>query len=224
MTIAFVQAAHQGSANAVTSDTVTWGSATTTGNLLVALLQFYGNPGTITPPSGGWTLIQTDSTGNSFTYLYYIANAVSQSGAQQWNWVNSLNTAAIIMAEYSGCKTANVLDGTAGVNHGTGTTVTTGNDTTTGSNDLIIAAVGIASTTSTSPTLTSITNGFNTRDTVGLKASGFQGAFVWLLDNLNQPAATYNTGGTAANQAAWSTVIEGFAGSGAKLLPSQGVG
>jgi hypothetical protein len=103
----------------------TWGSATTAGNLLVAVLtleteviQTAANMATPpTPPAGGWTLAKSMISNavvneHSHVWIYYIENASSQSGAKTWSipFSGGGNAAAdVMMFEVANCKTSGAL-------------------------------------------------------------------------------------------------------------------
>ena len=126
----------------VTTASPSWGSATTAGNLLVAVLTYNGSP-TIT--ATGWTLAGAAATQgtNVTSAIYYIQNAPSHSGAQTFMATGSLSAPALSvqMAEYSGIMTSGALDltGTASATTANSITVATGTGTTTGP-ELAIAA------------------------------------------------------------------------------------
>ncbi|HEY2731373.1 MAG TPA: hypothetical protein VGK52_15625 [Polyangia bacterium] len=126
----------------MTTASPSWGSATTAGNLLVAVLTYNGSP-TIT--AAGWTLAGSAATQgtNVRSAIYYIQNASSQSGAQTFiaTGTSSAPALSVQLAEYSGIATSSALDltGTASAAAANAITVATSTGTTTGP-ELAIAA------------------------------------------------------------------------------------
>lgn len=102
MAIASVQTPIVASATTGTSASATWGSTTTAGSLLVALLAHSSATATITPPSG-WTLQKGPGSANSLTpgsSIYYIANSSARSGAEAFTVTNG--AWLLELREYSG--------------------------------------------------------------------------------------------------------------------------
>lgn len=144
-----------------TSASVSWPTATTAGNLLVAILTNSVAMATLTPPAS-WTVgIKDVANANPEVVIYYIQNASSRSGAESWTISSGRWT--LELREYSGILTTAALGGTSWANT-TGTTISTGATSSNPltSNDLVIAAVRQASNTGTfsSPTATSGTVDF----------------------------------------------------------------
>ncbi|MDP2691064.1 MAG: hypothetical protein Q8O95_01505 [bacterium] len=125
-----------------TTVSASWASATTAGNLLVAIVSFDdGTDITITPPAGGWTLAKRqNNTTRIGSAIYYIANAASQSGSKTWG-ISPSARSAVVMMEYSGIATVSPLDKTAST-LGASNTVSSGTTTATAqNNEVAIAAL-----------------------------------------------------------------------------------
>src|SRR3989344_6725230 len=181
----------------------TWVSSTTTGNLLVAQIITASDPGIITPPSGGWTLVDTIINAN-YTKLYYIENAAAQSGSQSWAITGDTSATQLIMAEYSGVATSGALDQYSTVT-GVDTTLTTPTVNTTTADQLLIGVFGNGST---SESFSSPTNSFSiyAQGTVGL-APASSGAFV---DRIVSSTGSYSAGVTGTGGSAWGSIIATF--------------
>ena len=89
-----------------TTDTTTYASPTTAGNILVSCLGIDKASGAITPPPG-WTRITTDETiyTVSGSMAYKVADGTETNVV--WSWANSKNSNAIWIAEI---ENANLLD------------------------------------------------------------------------------------------------------------------
>lgn len=123
----------------------TWPGATTSGNLLIAIVGVRGGSGTtITPPAGGWTVAgsRADNGTTISTVIYYIENAGVQSGSSSWGISPAIN-ATLILAEYSGMATSSALDVTA-TNTGQSSTADSGTTASTAMPDsLAIAGLSV---------------------------------------------------------------------------------
>jgi hypothetical protein len=132
--IAEVQGPYTGSTTSSGNNTVSasWTKATKTGDLLIAIFSYDNSGDTISPPSGvGWTsAISSVNPGHVTTTIYYILNAVSQSGSYTWT-SNNIRHMTIVLLEYSGVATSSALDKTA-IANGNNTSLSTGTTTTTG--------------------------------------------------------------------------------------------
>src|SRR3989344_4815628 len=181
----------------------TWTSSTTSGNLLVAQIVTASDPGLITPPAGGWTLIDTIINAN-YTKLYYIQNAAAQSGSQSWAITGDTSATQLIMAEYSGVATSGALDQYSTVT-GVDTTLTTPTVNTTTADQLLIGVFGNGST---SESFSSPTNSFSiyAQGTVG-SAPASSGAFV---DRIVSSTGSYSAGVTGTGGSAWGSIIATF--------------
>lgn len=108
----------------------TWDSATTEGNLLVAILYMTFTTNTsfgdisITPPAGGWTATEepgyapTGTSAQQYVAMYYIENAASQSGSKQFT-VSGYSGNAVValeLIEVTNIATSSALDKDAAVN------------------------------------------------------------------------------------------------------------
>ena len=116
--------------------TATWGAATTAGNLLVAKLTVSGNAAlpsayTITPPAD-WVSVgaPNETSRNAHAWIYYKANAASQSGAVTFT-VDRGDAGvtfawAIEVSEVANIATSSPLDQYATANNNATTTCSTG--------------------------------------------------------------------------------------------------
>lgn len=94
----------------------TWPTATTAGNLLVAVVAHYNGTGTINMPVG-WVLAHRQDYASSTAIsvaIYYKANAASESGSVSVNTSASLGGMSLVLLEYSGMATSSVVDVVAG--------------------------------------------------------------------------------------------------------------
>lgn len=123
-----------------TGPTVTWSSATTAGNLLVAAVCLTGENTPNTP--SGWSLASYQNNFAS-TYIYYKQNAASQS-SQDFSFFD-FSSYTIYLAEYSGIKTSSAFETYAtAVSSSTTINLTTVGSTTT-ADSLVIGAFTIPS-------------------------------------------------------------------------------
>jgi hypothetical protein len=205
-----------------------WGSPTTAGSFLVALLCHTANPGTYTAPSG-WS--QVGATFNNGTQLYCslwdAVNAASQSGSQSWSWSggSSPTRNALIIAEYSGVATSNPQDGSNQTNSGNSATPATGTLATSNASDLLIGLVCQSNTSdSNGITFSSPGGGFTLVDTQS------SGTAVTLLLNLGfceqivSSTGSYQATVSSTETNIWAGILAGFSAAASGALwksPSQ---
>jgi glucose/arabinose dehydrogenase/chitodextrinase len=148
----------QAKAKEITSgvtDGVAFASANTAGDAIVVSL-VWSNTGAVNV---------TDSRGNTYTpattrttwgsnwsaQVFYAKNVVAGTNTVTATFATSITSFGIVQAhEYSGIDKVNPLDGVA-VSTGTGTSMSTGNVTTTAANDLLFDAGGSAGNMNTAP-------------------------------------------------------------------------
>ena len=128
--------------------TITWDSPTTTGNLLVAFLSGYSG-GFPTLPSGWSSAVSADSAGAYPGMIAYRANAPSESTTGTFAFPGD---GSVIAVEYSGMETSSPVDVTSS-NPGSGTSMTTGQTTTTSVADSVCFA-GFTLSSGTTPSAT----------------------------------------------------------------------
>lgn len=194
MAIALVQTAHSGTL------TVTYGSAPTSGNLLVMGLYIQtggGDPAPVAP--SGWTLATSiNSNTVSWTYLYYKKNCGT---ATAYTWTGTgVSGSDIVAAEYSGASTTGPLDKTA-TNSGFSTSPDSGTTaTTTVANEVWVAILmneaGVA--------FTSPTNSFTNE----VSDSAFGG--LALFDKIVSSTGTADVGATISGNRNWAGVMATF--------------
>lgn len=224
MAIARVQTAENGVSSNVVS--VTWGSSTTTGNILIAVVSVtenHGNAaGTVTAPSGWSTAVGpvAAASGDNVLYIFYKENAASQSSTG--NFTSSLSAGRAdmqaIVAEYSGVATSSSLDKTASNSGLSATALDTGTTaTTTQADELLIGGYGDSQGTST---FSSPTNSFS------IYNQNNQGITdACLVDRIVSATGAYTTAITLSSAApAWGGAIATFkqaaaAGSVGKFFP-----
>ncbi|PCI19160.1 hypothetical protein COB64_04180, partial [Candidatus Wolfebacteria bacterium] len=125
-----------------TTVSATWPSATTTDNLLVAIVAVDGGTNvTISPPASWILAVSADNGGRTKSSIYYIENAASESGVSSWG-LSASKEATITLAEYSGMATSSALDVTASA-IANSLTVDSGTTSTTAQADSL-AVAGIA--------------------------------------------------------------------------------
>jgi hypothetical protein len=123
-----------------TSASVTFGSSTTAGNLVVVALQFAGSLPTITPPAG-FILAKSANQGSSSVALYYLPNCGVLTSTGNFTWTGSL-TGRILGIEYSGFGATVNIDQTNNAT-GSSTTASSGSITTTKTPSAVLAVFGI---------------------------------------------------------------------------------
>ncbi len=224
MSIALVQTAIGSSTNGDQTGSsspvaASWGSATTAGSLLLAILGSDGDMGTVTPPSGGWTLYTNSSIQNGTQAeckIYYILNASSQSGSSSWSYTGeaSSNGVSLILAEYSGIATSSATDGNAVTNTQTATgSGVTGNFTTSNANDLLIAV--FAETVRSGTNFSSPTNSFVIEKQQAVVTGNLvpvRNLHHGFSDRIVSSTGTYSTGvtGPSTSVDTWASVIVAF--------------
>ena len=206
--VVLIQQAVGGSAGVDFSATLP--SAPTPNNLLIAIAATR-NAGLITPPTG-WSTAVNHSGTSGFTSpnqaIFYKVAGVSESAT-----VTATTTAngsghrnALQVYEYSGIDTALPFDAANTVeSQGTGTTVSSGDVSTTNANDLIIA--GLVSRAGTS--LTSWANSFTQRNSFN-QGSGSNETLFGGADSVVTTNGTYSTAATADASEQWRGVIAAF--------------
>lgn len=138
-----------------TSISVTWGSTTTAGNLLLAVLQVRQDATVSTVPTGMTLLHEQILSASEKNWIYYEPNCSARSGAQTFT-VSATTDMTLHLVEYSGLKTSLVLDQTAS-DSSASTTVKSGTTATTSqASELWFAGICNKNT----PTQGSPTNGF----------------------------------------------------------------
>lgn len=189
----------------------TWGSATTTGNLLVAKLFLTSQTSTqqpsaftITPPSG-YTLAASpeDTSSTVAVWIYYKANAASESGSKSFTVEHPTLVRTIALAleltEVSGCATS-PLDQTAN-SFATATSTPASGTTATVTTSNGYAATAIVGSVSANAVFSNPTNSF--------VESG-----EWFVDNgfddLNAVShdKVYSNGGTQGHSVTSSDELE----------------
>lgn len=140
----------------------TWGAATTTGNLLVAVVRMSRNNAAgipqVTASPTGWVLADdgggATASGTSVgtitaiaerVSIYYKANAASETANGTWTCSNFMGNASlqVVLIEISGCATSSPVDKTQNQTDAVGTSVTSGSTGTTSATSMARAiAVG----------------------------------------------------------------------------------
>jgi hypothetical protein len=193
----------------------TWGSTTTAGNLLVAVVGMSATSGeTITPPAG-WTLAaggtgdNTSSSPHLLVSIYYIENAAARSGSESFSLSGTgVGGGWIELLEYSGMGvTAGPVDKTTG-NTGSSSSPSSGTTaSTTTASEVWIAGF---STGSGITSFSSPTNSFAILDQTTF-GTGLRGG---ALESIVSSTGAASTGVTSAN-AGWAGAIATFAAAGA---------
>src|SRR5437879_2130897 len=128
------------------SATLAFSSANTSGNLLVAAVDNFANTSTFTVSgsvNGSYTAVgspnATSGGGGLTTQIFYFKNCASGTDSVTVTSTPSGFRTEMVIAEYSGADTASPLDGSNAATNTTTGTISSGNFTTTGTNDVIIA-------------------------------------------------------------------------------------
>lgn len=175
MAIAFVrQATGSATSGTTTAATIT---APTNGN---AVVFFCGSTGATSKTVSSIALTGAtcvllpgsvhNSTGTDFE-IWYAPNVSSAGTTATVTWSGTITAGCLNAMEFSGIATASANDGTGtGATHLSGTTIATGNYTTTNANDLILAGVSTQSTSAPSVMPSGFTTGtFVTAGTMGMQ-------------------------------------------------------
>lgn len=199
--------------NAVTSFTVTLGSAPTNGNTLIAVISgrtaTANNISSISQTGATWTrAVSVANTVTSNTEIWY---TTALSGAGTTITINQGSTrAAAVVMEYNGVLYSTPLDQTASyANPTNSTSASTGTtSTTTLGTELWIGAVGLRSS---GFTLSSITNGFSTvTNAFSTNATAGNNARIYALEKIVTSTGAATTGGTVSTSSLWTGAIATF--------------
>jgi hypothetical protein len=206
-----VQTKTGSSGSSSTSLSVTLGSTPIDGNTLVAIIatkRTSSNTVTrITQTGATWVrATQSTNTSGSTTEIWYTSNVSSASKSITVS--QSSTSSAIVIAEYDGILTTNVLDKVNNSNSSSATASTGTTGTTSQGDELIIGGIGLIDS---SYSLSSITNSFST---IGTVASGSTPsasyAKVYALEKIVSATSTYSSGGTVSTSSVWSGAIATF--------------
>src|SRR5262249_54362698 len=138
--------------------------------------------------------------------IFYKIAGVSESATVMVTTTATGNGNALQIFEYSGIDTTLPFDAAnTGESQGTGTTVSSGNVSTTNANDLIIA--GLVSRAGTS--LTSFANSFTQRNSFN-QGSGSNETLFGGADSVVTTNGAYSTAATADVSEQWRGVIAAF--------------
>ncbi|MBM3206472.1 MAG: hypothetical protein FJZ43_02535 [Candidatus Staskawiczbacteria bacterium] len=187
-------------ASGTASVNIVWDSPTTTGNLLVAVVNNISTTSghSVTPPSGwSYATSATFGTYNQFQILYK-ENATSQVSTGSFTSPEG-DTLEVAVAEYSGIVTASALDKYhANITTNPSTTISTGSSgITSQADELIIAGVASAS----SVTFSAPNNSFSIQQS--LSRTGF-------LDRIVSSVGSYSLSLTQSSSAISSGLIATF--------------
>ena len=176
----------------------------TSGNLLIMFIVSRQNL-VSTPTISGWTSrgSRCSPTSTACIYSYSKISTGSESVSVLLDNQDNPNSATLTILEYSGAL--NILN-TSNTNFGTGTSITTGNITTSNVNELLISTIAIDSNTNHalwSNSFIQRSNNFVTGKNTQLKAL--------TADLLTNNVGTYSTGTTINKSENWSTMIFNFA-------------
>jgi hypothetical protein len=206
-----------------TSQAATWSKNTVTGNYLIALFCWSGNPGAWGTLPTGWAPLGSNfnPAGVSCGILNAV-NAASQTGAQTFNWTNSVKS-GIIMMEYQGVLSSGPQDGTNVTNSGATTTPTTGSATTTFAVDLLIGLVCQQNNNdAVTPTFSAPTNKFTLVDQTSF---GIDPAVIYgmgALEKVVTVTGSYSGAVTSTDANGWASILVGVKGYAAPLPPTGG--
>jgi phosphatidylinositol-3-phosphatase len=148
--------------------TVTWTQTTTTGNLLIAVLQWTGS-GTPVPPPGWSVAVKKTGVG-----IFYAQNAAAEGGAIGFTGT-SLGGWALDVMEWSGGSSSGSFDRSAFATSGSVASMLASSGTTATTSQPVEIAIGAIRTLSKA-TMASPTNGFGQVDTT-LQSSNRLGVF-----------------------------------------------
>lgn len=184
------------------SASATFGSASTSGNLLIAALSTYLQ--TVSTPTG-WTLaVKNENVNGGFTYIFYKPAATSTTTISipltSGRWI-------LFIAEYSGIITSTPLDATGSatvVVVSPPTPAVSGNAVTSFANELVISLLG----SNNSDTYSSPTGGFTLVDQDVTTFGGTIATSAAYLDLISSTPGTYST--SANNFSGGNGVIASF--------------
>lgn len=205
------------------SITATWGSATTDGNLLLAVLSANTTNANFTAPTNaaGWTLAigGTDSSAaGEMGYIHYIANAASRSGVETFTIPHAItNDAGLQLFEVNIDSKAQTLDQTAQAsvsNAGATTAPDSGLTSATSQGDEYIFAV-IANRNvqvPTSPAMGGTATGGSVAqwDTQSSTSAASSETTQTTYDRQTTGAGTIGIAGTLSVARAWNALIATF--------------
>lgn len=196
--------------------TVNKPAGTTDGDLMVAVISFAANAGTITVPSG-WTLAaSTNSASNRRTFIY-TKTAASEGASYQWSWTNASTCEGGITSWYN-VDTSTPYEAASVVNSAsaTGTTITVPDVTTTVDNCIELSLFDAAGTSAigatTGQTSRSAQNNANGSDKQSSEPRQYAGATGTRTASCGNSLWTggqiiirpYVSSGTIGNQYFWS--------------------
>lgn len=188
--------------------TLSFASAPTSGNLLVATISHSADPGAYTPPSG-WTQIGSTENKTTLTTIYksdwYKANC-NTSNSESFSWANSVARNVAVYFELSGLSTGGPLESSQ-IANGNSSTLTSANITTTNANDTLVALFGQATGLS-AITLSSPTNSFT--DLTQLDVTFINNVCAGITDRVVSATGTYSTGLTSDQSDDWLVRIVAF--------------
>jgi hypothetical protein len=209
----------QTATNTGTSNSIgaTWGQNTTAGNLLVALVAFYGTSQTVTAPAGWVQVGSTTNNGSCNTTLWYYANAPAQGSTGNFSVTTTPTCMAIMVAEYNHIILSSPEDGSGNSSTGMSSSPATGSQTTANANDLLVGSVAQAASVGPSITFSAPTNSF-TLETQVQASGGGPILAVGLVDELVTSTGTYSSGVTSTKSTTWCGQIAAF-----KQVPAPSV-
>lgn len=192
-----------------TSVSVTWGSNTTAGNLLVAVVLARGGKGvvpTISAPSSSWIQATTVSPGSGSirASIYYLESAAAQSSTGNFTCSGSIGREMVlIVAEYSGLNYAGAKDGTATNSSAGSSTPDSGSATMGEAAELLVA--GFCQHNSNS-TFSAPTNSF----TIEKQKQGTSFITGGLTDRITTAVVSANCSVTSTQSGAWAGCVATF--------------
>lgn len=179
----------------------TWSAATTTNNLLVAVIGITGTAAVSSPPSG-WTVAASFSTFNGAVYIYYINLAASRSGTESFGLTVSTTHGWVELMEFN--SNGSPVDVVA---HNSGTSTSPDSGTTASTNypnSICVAGIWY---NGSSGAFTAPTNGYTLQSNINSSGT-YYGA---VLTKFPTATGTQNTGVTASGSPQpWVGVIVAF--------------
>lgn len=209
MAIVRVQTQNGGSSATASTLTVTFNSAPTNGNFLVATITSAGSKtvSSITQTGATWVKAKNINNGVRSSEIWYAENISGAAKAVQITYSGNTSSGAAVIAEYSGIVTSSSIDVTAS---NTGSSTQPDSGTTVATAQAVELWIGsLAQNAISGGGFTSLTNGFVT---VGDGQDALPASIVEMDENIVSSIGTANVSGTSVDNTKWAGCIATFKG------------